>query len=442
MKEEVYDVIACGAGPAGCALAAKLAAGGARVLLLEKENSPGDGRAWVVDVERGTFDLAHVPFPEPDAIWREASEQVMTTSDGSFSFTIHESPLQPVKNREYIRQLASWAEAEGAEVVTKAAAAEPMVEGGSVTGVVLEDGKQVRAKVVADCTGIVGSLRRSVPGAWLMGAPVEVADTVLARREVLSIDREKAATQRAVPDGMRVDRASPRGSYSVETVYMDIEAGFVDLLLGQKAGGGRPTADEAFSSVLESWDFTLEKQFGDGGPIPVRRPLESLVGDGFIALGDAACQVIPMHGSGTASALIAADIASEVVLKALESGSVDRKTLWPYSHRFMSTRGAVLAYYDVVRKHAESLKPGDVDRLIRKGIMTAEDVREGLIPKPFERSPLELLKKLRSGVTSPALLAGFAVTGMKAMRTCDHYRKYPKTFDEKALRDWVSRQPA
>jgi flavin-dependent dehydrogenase len=442
VKDGGYDVIVCGAGPGGCALAAKLSTGGASVLLVEKQGSPGDGRAWIVDVERGTFDDAHVPFPGPDALWREAGEQVMTTSDGSFSITMHDSPLQPIKNREYVRQLSSWARESGAEVRTGVTVAAPILESGSVTAVELAGGERLGARVVADCTGISGSLRQQMPAGWLMGGRVEMSDTVLARREVLSIDPVKAAAQDTVPDGMRVDRASPRGSYSVETAFMDIEDGFVDLLVGQKAGGGRPTADEAFSSIVEGWGFTRGKLFGDGGPIPIRRPLESLAGDGFIALGDAGCQVIPMHGSGTASALIAADIASEVILEALDRGRCDRASLWPYSHRFMSGRGAVLAYYDVVRKHAESLESQDVNRLLVKGIMTAEDVREGLIPKPFERSPLELLGKLRRGITSPVLLAGFALAGSRAMKTLRHYRKYPETFDEEALRHWVSRIPA
>jgi flavin-dependent dehydrogenase len=442
VKDGGYDVIVCGAGPGGCALAAKLASGGASILLIEKEDTPGDGRAWVVDVERGTFDEARVPVPGPDAMWREAGEQVMTTSDGSFSITMHDSPLRPVRNREYVRQLASWAEDSGAEVRTGLTVASPVLESGSVTAVETADGERLCARVVADCTGISGLLRRQVPAGWLMGGLVETSDTVLARREVLSIDPVKAAAQNVVPDGVRVDRASPRGSYSVETAFMDIEDGFVDLLVGQKAGGGRPTADEAFTSIVEGWGFTRGKLFGDGGPIPIRRPLESLVGDGFITLGDAACQVIPMHGSGTASALIAADIAAEVILETLDSGRCDRAALWPYSHRFMSGRGAVLAYYDVLRKHAESLESDDVNRLLIKGIMTADDVREGLVPKPFERSPLELLRKLRRGITSPVLLSGFAFSGARAMKTLNHYRKYPATFDEETLRRWVSGIPA
>ncbi len=316
MGDLSFDVAVCGAGPAGCALAAKLAQGGADVLLLEKKRVPSGGREWVVDVERNTFSLARVPEPEPEALFVEPRTTMLTTSDGKHSIDLGDTPLVPLRNLSYVRQLSEWAKESGARLKRDSEVVSPVIERGFVTGVGLEGGGFVSAKVVADCTGIGAVLRTKVPPKWKMEGPVTGEDTVLARREVLSIDRKAAAAQSAVPDGIRLDRAAVRGSYSVEMRFLDVEEGFVDVLVGVRPGSGQ-TAEQAFAEVVASMPFAGKRIFGGGAPIPIRRAIASPVGDGFVALGDSACQVIPLHGSGTASALLAADIASSAILDAL-----------------------------------------------------------------------------------------------------------------------------
>ena len=190
-----WDLVVAGAGPAGCALAAKVASAGARVLVLEQAKSPGEGRGWIVDVERTAFAAAGVPEPGPDALWPAPGRQVMVSSDRASTIDLQRLPVVPVRNDLYVGQLARWAESAGAVMRTGCTAVEPLIGAGAVTGVRFLDGdaeEVARSHVAADCTGMSGVLRRKTPAGWGLDRAVKQSDIVIARREVWSIDRDAA----------------------------------------------------------------------------------------------------------------------------------------------------------------------------------------------------------------------------------------------------------
>ncbi|MHB8895994.1 MAG: NAD(P)/FAD-dependent oxidoreductase, partial [Candidatus Geothermincolia bacterium] len=274
-------------------------------------------------------------------------------------------------------------------------------------------------------------------------AALDRADIVLARRETRRIDpagARVAMTRNSMWDGIRYDRVGSQGVYSVETFFLDLEKGFVDILIGVKPGSG-PTPEERFEAIVAERPYIGEKVFGDGGPIPISRPLDTFVADGLLCIGDSACQVIPAHGSGTASAIIAGDIAARVVMRAIEAGRFDRASLWPYCHAFQSSRGALLAYYDVMRRHTAGLKVADVDLMIGKGMIGAKEVYSGLVPEVPRFTAMDLLGKLRSGPVPLSLLAGLGRTGLLAVRTLRHYQAYPPLDIPGALDRWARSMP-
>ncbi|MCJ7652433.1 MAG: hypothetical protein MUO75_01885 [Actinobacteria bacterium] len=133
------------------------------------------------------------------------------------------------------------------------------------------------------------------------------------------------------------------------------------------------------------------------------------MGEGLLLLGDSACPVIPTHGSGTASALIAADQASRAVISAHGEGRSGREEPGGgYCHAFQSGRGALLAYYYAVGLHTDRLKTRDTDRMIKNGILTAEETYSGLVPELLKLSFSGLLKKAVNGFTVMPPLLGFA----------------------------------
>lgn len=441
-----WDLIVCGAGPAGCALAAKVASGGGRVLILERAGSPGEGRDWVVDVADGTFLAAGVPEPAAAEVFEEPDATYLVTNGRDHMVRLHSSPLVPVRNAPYVRRLADWAVKNGAVLQTERTVKGPLIEGGAVGGVLVGTGageEAVTSSITADCSGISGAVRRGTPPAWHMSDAIDPSQIVLARRETRLIDRDEArANIRSghMMDRARLDRVGTQGPYSIETCFLDIERGFADILIGVKPRSG-PDADTRFAAFLSERPWIGEKVFGDGGPIPIRKPLDTFVADGLVVLGDSACQTIPAHGSGTASALIAADLCAASVLRALETGRFDRSTLWGYNHGFMLQRGAVLAYYDVMRRHTDTLDVADLSTMLKLGALGPDEVLSGLFPEVPRLGPAQVAGKAGGMMKLLHLMPGVISSGHLAGRVTRHYESYPPLYRPGRLEDWIDRMP-
>ena len=69
--------------------------------------------------------------------------------------------------------------------------------------------------------------------------------------------------------------------------------------------------------------------------MPTRRPLDSLVGNGIVVIGDASCQVNPIHGGGMGPSMVGGKIAGEVIAGALEKGEPSLERLRMVNVRYM-----------------------------------------------------------------------------------------------------------
>ena len=97
------------------------------------------------------------------------------------------------------------------------------------------------------------------------------------------------------------------------------------------------------------------------GLLPLRRPLATMVGDGFLTAGDAGCQTNPLHGGGISPAVAGAGMAGEAAVAALANGRACTEALWGYNGRFMREIGYVHAGHDFLRKYLFSLTDDEFD---------------------------------------------------------------------------------
>ena len=99
----------------------------------------------------------------------EPEKTLLVTSDRKYAIELLPAPVVPVRNAAYVRKLAEWAVDSGAVLRTSCPVSGPVIEAGAVAGVVTaakgEAEEEVRATIVADCTGISGALRRKTPRA-------------------------------------------------------------------------------------------------------------------------------------------------------------------------------------------------------------------------------------------------------------------------------------
>lgn len=434
-----FDLIIAGGGPAGAALAYRMSAAGANALLLEKEDLPGKKRSWVVDVEEGCFSRANIPPPKKDSCWKKARRHFLATSDLATMIEIRGTPLVSIKNDSYIREILLKSEQRGVTVICGREATSPILHNDCVVGVEVVDSNGAKEKIfagiVADCTGISAAIRSRTPDHWKMNESIAAKDIVYARREARRIKKELAQMKTdCLPyaPGVRIDRSGACGAYSIESVFLDFEDYFIDILVGVKANwGGKNTCSELVENVVKKMPFAGEVIYGGEGPIPVRRPIECPVGNGIVSLGDSAFQTVPMHGSGFASAVLAAEIASRSIIRAIENKKYRREFLWEYASEFNRGRGAILAYYDVIRKNVESLDSLEVDEMIRSGIIGEEETLAGLSVSTFPTSPLYIAGKIIKGrgVFRPIVRLGVAQA--MARMAYQKYRRFPNSCNRK-----------
>ncbi|MBN2564316.1 MAG: NAD(P)/FAD-dependent oxidoreductase [Candidatus Eisenbacteria bacterium] len=172
------------------------------------------------------------------------------------------------------------------------------------------------------------------------------------------------------------------------------------------------------------------------GMLPMRRPLDSLVGDGFMAVGDAGCQASPLHGGGIAPSVVAGVMAGEQAVHALGEGDASAAGLWGYSVRYMRGLGAAYAAHEQIRHLIFSLPSSDLALLASEYVKADALVRAvstgNLLP-----TMLGGLGRLVSLAGRPTLVARVlrASRAMAAIR--QHYTDYPET--PRKLESWVGR---
>ena len=164
----------------------------------------------------------------------------------------------------------------------------------------------------------------------------------------------------------------------------------------------------------------------------------SLVAGGFLTVGDAACQTIPMTGCGAGGAMVGGKLAAEVVARAASSGKSDIAALWDYNWEWFtgSGRGANYAGLNALRNILQDLNHEDISFLFRRNILNAEmltDSINGIFTQPGLKVMAQTLVR---GIIRPALLLKLNKATTMGTRIFRHYMAYPSEWDHTAFTAW------
>ncbi|MEM1873800.1 MAG: dehydrogenase, partial [Acidilobaceae archaeon] len=176
----------------------------------------------------------------------------------------------------------------------------------------------------------------------------------------------------------------------------------------------------------------------DGGAkLPTRRPLKTMVWDNFIAIGDSAYTVNPVHGGGIGYAMTAAKHAAEAILEAHSTGDYSARGLWKLNLLYMRDLGAKQASLDVYRIFMQTLGNDEIEWAVRK--LSSEDLTIALLEGELrlDASLLDKVKIVASLVGKPRLLAKLVKTAEYARAAKSLYKSYPE--DPSGLESWSER---
>jgi digeranylgeranylglycerophospholipid reductase len=330
MLPEAVDVLVAGGGPAGLAAAAAAAGEGADVLLVERRPAIGDP----VHTSGATAIDTVVRWGVPRSLWHPVSRARFVSTREEAVFEFDEPPLCVIDVRGTYRWLADRAVEAGCRVETGIRLAAPLLGDGGVRGAELaglDHGREVRAGVVIDATGYRAAVSKQAglhPGfsRFGVGYEYELRAPACRQDEIVIVVGERHAP---TGYGWAFPWGADRVRLGVGLHHVDTRADpkeHLDALLAEAASLG---IDVTGAEVVERHE----------GLLPAERVPKRLVGDGVLAVGDAACQATLLAGEGIRISLAAGDLAGRVAARAVAEGDTSAAGLREYERAFRAEFG-------------------------------------------------------------------------------------------------------
>jgi len=442
-----FDVLIAGAGPAGCCLARSLAQRGWRVALLERDPAGPAGKPIVIEVERAAFFSADVPPPGPDQIIYHPRRIRCFSSRGkqAISLTGNDMPWA-IRLDALVRLLAQSAAEAGVQIVPGHEVLHPLIKNGRVIGAAVRAGgrtSECHARLTVDATGRAAQLTRRLPPEMGISFPGE--DERLVTAGCYLHEAEVDELRRAIADNTHGDdetwiRLGQYGSYSTVFSHASLQRQLAYILIGYRLGTGQPPIANAIRQFEADHGFFGPLLFGGDAVIRINRGLPRLVADAFLTVGEAACQVVPVTGSGVASALTAARLAADAADNALSSNDLSTKALWSYSARYHRGRGRTLAAFDVNRLYLDHFPPERVADMLEAGLIGQQDMIDTQMTRPPRFALSSLPQRIAGFCRQPKLLPPLFRAAMLTASVLRHYSKYPAQYDRDLFTTWADQE--
>ncbi|QLG50421.1 geranylgeranyl reductase family protein [Natrinema halophilum] len=420
------DVVVVGAGTAGCYAAATVAREGYDVVILERKSETEAGHIACGDALKGAD-----AFPE--AIPKSKLEPAFTNTGvdhGRFEIpqenTVLEIPvpgeLAVIDRWEYGRRIIDGAGDTGVDfhydtVVKNVVQA----DGGRVTGVEAiraGDPVEYEADVVIDAAGSLSVLQDNVDfSESRFDTNVNYTHFCSAYREIVHVDEPVEWNDALV--FKPTERAAGYLWYFPRT-ETEINAG-----LGfQMTEEPMQLVDDLKRDLENRPEFAgAEVEDKLGAALPTRRPYDSAVHPGYMAVGDAAGHVNPTTGGGIAGAAYAGKYAAEQAIEALETENYGEATFWRYNQRVMDHFGARYAALDVYNILSTAVDVDDLMGLL--AAMPGDKLAEALYSGSTDiglKLKLEALLKSRGHWGT---IWNLYQTKRRADELLSHYENYP-----------------
>jgi geranylgeranyl reductase family protein len=441
MSIDEYDVVVAGAGTAGCYAATTIANEGLDAVIVERKDETEAGHIACGDALKGADKF-------PDAIGRDRLEPAFTNTDvdhGRFEIpkedTVLEIPvpgeLAVIDRWEYGRQLITAAEEAGVEfhydtVINDVC----QTEDGRVTGLrAVRRGDPVtyEADIVIDGAGSLSLLQDKADfEGTTFDTNVRYSQFCSAYREIVD-----------VPDPVEWDDAlvfKPTERAAGYLWYFPRTSTEINAGLGFQMNEEPMQLVEALKRDLRDRPEFAGAEVRDklGAALPTRRPYDSAVAPGYMAVGDAAGHVNPTTGGGIAGAAYAGKYAGEQAVKAVSDGDTSEENLWRYNKRVMDDFGGRYAGLDVYNVLSTAVDVDDLMGLLASlpGENLAEALYEGSTSMSFGL-------KLKCAIKSFGYwdtIRNFYRTKSLADELLDHYESYPTS--PAAMANWTRERDA
>ncbi len=430
---EKYDVIVVGAGTAGCLAAKTVAEQGLKVCLVEKKKREEIGEKICGDA-LGEHHLKFLGLEKPTGGELEAK------IDGIKIYSPDENTVFTIADKDFIgyllnrRLFGQWllkkATDKGALLQDNMNFRSPIIEKGAVVGVIAKnmvtgEVAEIGSKVVIDASGYFGMVRKQLPAE--MGIDREIAnqDVEACYREIRQLKQETENTrfceiylnQKASPGGYIW--IFPKGGARVNV-------GLGICMRNNYPNPKKQLYETAFKKPIFEGSLVLT---GGSWFDPVRRPLDNMVSNGVILVGDAASLVNPIHGGGIGPSMLSGYLAGQQIVEALSKGEPTKEALWGYNKKYIETYGKKQGTLDIFKMFLLSCSDEDLNYGMNEKLMTEDDVLKAGMGDDFHLNITETAKRVFKGLRRVGFLNRLRMTVTMMRGLSAHYNTYPSSHE-------------
>lgn len=427
-------MIVVGAGSAGCVAARRCSEMKLKTLLIDKKPQTLIGQKVCGDeISKSHFEATGIDFPQGDEISAVIAGADVYPPNMKNELKVRgwaEFDGWTVNRLNFGQRLLNEAISEGVVFRPNCRVSEPIMRKDQVVGVryrdeSTKDEMSIHSKLVIDASGFAAVIRNKI-GHPLIEESIDKEDVALCYREIL-----KLRMPLAEPEVARVllgGSIAPSGyAWIFPKGPQEINAG-----VGVTGGEGRGSPKPFFLEFKKDYPLLFKSTVieASGGAVPVRRPLKSLVADGVAFVGDAACQVNPIHGGGIGAGMRAGIILGEVAKHAIAGNKLDAKGLWNYNTRFLISFGKRLASLEIFRRLLQSVSDNDMNYGFERRILEAGDLMAANRGDGISLSIFEKAKRAKRGAGRLGLLMKLQKAAGLMKKIGKLYEAYPSDPDK------------
>lgn len=326
-----YDLIVAGGGPAGSAAAYRAAEAGARVLLVDKATFPRDKACGDGLTPRAVRSIADLGLAnELKAFFRVDGMRVHgagRTMELPWPVTDEFPNYGYVAARtELDEMLLNHARSAGVEVWEAAAAREPIVEDGLVTGIVVRrsgSDSEVRASAVIAADGASSRLGRATGMVRQDNRPLGIA--VRAHFPSKRADDPVIESYLEVRDSTGATLPAYGWVFPMGNGRINVGVGLMSTYKNWRSVNTADLMTALLAMLPAEWEVPQTSELRESGQLkgwrlPMAFAVKQPWRPGIIAVGDAAGVVNPFNGEGISEAVESGVAGAEAILQALQSG--------------------------------------------------------------------------------------------------------------------------
>lgn len=435
-----YDVLVVGANVAGSSMSYKLAKQGLKVAMLDLlpsdkigAHSCGDG----LDVHE--FKRLGLKVPTGEFVYGDVIRGKIIAPNGTDSLAA-QGKIKAVHRYHFCQHLKDRAVDSGVELIAPARAVAPILVKDYVVGLKYKlrsqkkgETQELRSKILVDGSGLNAAMRKQLPPNWPVTERTDKNDIAVCYKESRTF--EKPLPEKFI-HGYFSSEVAPGGFYWLATrsrtlinVGLGINLQYMPLSPKQQLYKKILPRHPILNSSKVIWK--------GGGMVPRRQPMSCMVGNGFIAAGDAATMVNPMSGGGIGPSVYAGELGGRIIASALEAGDFSIENLWSYNYEYNTTYGPVQAGNYILRRTIESLNDGQINALLAAKLFTEQEIITVIESGKLELGFTNKLKKLGKLAKHPRLLLKLRALYKNMESARQLYNEYPKQITD--FKPWLER---